>query len=297
MTRGIGAVNAAAFVRTCRPLQRSGVAALASFADGGHRFSQSTAAADAENDDADVTAAQKLLRSAISDRATVRFFSDKPVPDATLAEVLRLTQRAPSGFNMQPYACVVVRDQAEREKFADAMLATNGRKVKEAPVVVVFAADLEPSRRVPHIQKMMYDNGANAAEINNLPHFVRLFSSEGQLAGGIRSLISTAVSPLQAIPANVPTIAWSYKQTVFAATTFLYAAQASGLATCPMEGFDEARVKNALDIPDRYSVPVVICCGYPKPGTECTNVTPRLAPTEIFFDGKFGRSTEKLFEE
>lgn len=43
---------------------------------------------------------------------------------------------------MQPYACVVVRDQADREKLADSMLATNGRKVKEAPVVVVFAADL-----------------------------------------------------------------------------------------------------------------------------------------------------------
>lgn len=155
----------------------------------------------------------------------------------------------------------------------------------------------EPSRRVPHIQKMMYDNGATAADINNLPHFLRLFSGEGHLAEGVRSLISTVVSPLQAVPTSVPTIAWSYKQTVFAAATFLYAAQASGLVTCPMEGFDEVRLKNALDIPDRYSVPVVICCGYPKPGTQRTDATPRLSPTEIFFDGKFGRSTEKLFEE
>lgn len=59
-----------------------------------------------------------------------------------LVSVCRYYQRAPSGFNMQPYACVVVREQADREKLADAMLATNGRKVKEAPVVVVFAADL-----------------------------------------------------------------------------------------------------------------------------------------------------------
>ena len=43
---------------------------------------------------------------------------------------------------MQPYACILVRDPKDREKLAEAMLATNGRKVKEAPVVAVFAADL-----------------------------------------------------------------------------------------------------------------------------------------------------------
>lgn len=150
---------------------------------------------------------------------------------------------------------------------------------------------------MPHIQKLMYDNGSSTAEVNNLPHYLRLFSGEGQLASGVRALISATVSPLKAVPSNVPTIAWSYKQTVFAATTFLYAAQASGLATCPMEGFDELRLKSALDIPDRYSVPVVICCGYPQPGTQRTDTTPRLAPTEIFFDGKFGNSIEKLFEK
>lgn len=150
---------------------------------------------------------------------------------------------------------------------------------------------------MPHIQKMMHESGESTAAVQNLPHHLRLFSGEGHLAGGIRSLIATAVSPLMAVPANVPTIAWSYKQTAFAAATFVYAAQASGLSTCPMEGFDEARLKVALDIPDRYSIPVVVCCGYPQPEKQRTDTTtPRLAPTEIFFDGKFGRSTEKLFE-
>jgi nitroreductase len=58
-----------------------------------------------------------------------------------------MMQRAPSAMNTQPYACVVVRDQADREKLAEAMLETNGRKVKEAPVTVVFAADLRTYAR------------------------------------------------------------------------------------------------------------------------------------------------------
>jgi hypothetical protein len=42
---------------------------------------------------------------------------------------------------MQPYVCVVVREQGDRDRLAEAMLHANGQKVKESPVVVVFAAD------------------------------------------------------------------------------------------------------------------------------------------------------------
>lgn len=42
---------------------------------------------------------------------------------------------------MQPYAVVVVRDQTQRQKLAEKMLAANVDKVKTAPVVAVFAAD------------------------------------------------------------------------------------------------------------------------------------------------------------
>uniref|UniRef100_K3WSQ3 Nitroreductase domain-containing protein n=1 Tax=Globisporangium ultimum (strain ATCC 200006 / CBS 805.95 / DAOM BR144) TaxID=431595 RepID=K3WSQ3_GLOUD len=192
-------------------------------------------------------------------------------------------QRAPSAMNTQPYACVVVRDQADREKLAEAMLETNGRKVKEAPVTVVFAADLQPSRRVPLIQEM-YGDRATAEHVEHLKHALSRFSGEGHT-------VDSNSSP------DVSVYAWSYKQTIFAATTFLYAAQASGLSTCTMEGFDEARLKSVLGIPDRYSVPVAISCGYPKPGTERKGATPRLAPTQVFFDGMFGESAEKLFEE
>ncbi|KAE9016274.1 hypothetical protein PR001_g1304 [Phytophthora rubi] len=42
--------------------------------------------------------------------------------------------------------------------------------------------------------------------------------------------------------------------TTFAAATFLYAAQAHDLATCPMDGLDLAKVKEVLDISDLYSL-------------------------------------------
>lgn len=50
-------------------------------------------------------------------------------------------QRAPSSLNMQSYVCVVVREQEDRDRLAEAMLHSNAQKVKDAPVVVVIAAD------------------------------------------------------------------------------------------------------------------------------------------------------------
>ncbi|DAZ93595.1 TPA: hypothetical protein N0F65_011779 [Lagenidium giganteum] len=245
----------------------------------------------------------QTLRHVLAKRTSARGWASKPVPEHVLGDVLRLTLRAPSGFNMQPYACILVRTPEDRERIAVSMLAGNAARVKQAPVVAVFAADLEPSKRVPHIQQMMYKNDFPADAINNLPLYVRMFAGEGHLATGVRSVVSTLMSPLRAVPSSTPTIAWSYKQTAIAATTFMFAAQAHGLVTRPMEGFDELRLRYALDIPERYSIPMVVCCGYPEhqetadtASTSSAKPTPRLEPSDLFFDGRFGSPSDAFFK-
>ncbi|POM57961.1 Nitroreductase family [Phytophthora palmivora] len=227
----------------------------------------------------------EYLGAAIRERYACKAFLSDPVPDQTLREILKLTQvlttlqvdRAPSGFNTQSWVCIVLRTPEDRAALANAMMDANGRKVNEAPVVVVFAADCEPSKNVPRMQQLNRDNGAPDAFVNGIPPLVELFSGEHD--------------------PKVSTEAWAYKQTTFAAATFLYAAQVHGLATCPMEGMDQANVKKVLNILDRYSVPVVVALGHANPAAKPTKPSVRFPPNEVFFDGKFGQSIEKLFEE
>ncbi|KAG6615080.1 putative nitroreductase family [Phytophthora cinnamomi] len=70
-----------------------------------------------------------------------------------------------------------------------------------------------------------------------------------------------------------------------------------GLATCPIEGLSQAKVKQVLDIPDRYSIPVVVAFGYANPDAKPAKPSVRFPSSEVFFDGKFGQSLEKFFEE
>ena len=67
----------------------------------------------------------------------------------------------------------------------------------------------------------------------------------------------------------------------------MYAAEAHDVNTCPMEGFDDTRVRRALDIPDRYSVPVVIAAGY---AASIDDATPRLPYDQVFFKERFGQT-------
>lgn len=172
------------------------------------------------------------------------------------------------------------------------MLGSNAQKVREAPFVIVFAADLEPSKRVPHLQQLEREAGLSEDSIAQLPMRIRMFANQGALAGALKCAISTAFTPVMPVPSYVPTMAWSYKQTVFAASTFLYAAQSHGIDTCPMEGFDISRVKYCLDIPDRYSVPVIIAAGYGTDKSKYPASSPRLPLSELFFKGKFGGKFE-----
>ena len=93
---------------------------------------------------------------------------------------------------------------------------------------------------------------------------------------GAKSLTLATVSAVTG--RSIPTVnspeGWSFKQTMVAATTYMYAATAFGIATAPMEGIDTRKYKSVLNIPDRFEIPVVIATGYP--GASDRKVTPRL---------------------
>ncbi|TMW69313.1 hypothetical protein Poli38472_001469 [Pythium oligandrum] len=213
------------------------------------------------------------LRQVIEERVSVVEFAKTPIPDTVLADLLRLTQRAPTSFNTQPYRAVILRTAEDRTRLSEAMLASNVAKVKGAPLVVAFVADLEPSKEIPRNQQLMRDAGIPEAYINVLPTFLKGFSGEGTPAG----------------------LAWSYKQTTFAAATFIFAARALGLVTRPIEGFDQEKLKTALGLTERYSVPVVVSVGYPK-GDLPAKSSLRFNPAEVFFEGTLGSLMSGLFE-
>ena len=208
-------------------------------------------------------------------RSGGRLDASRPVDLETVRSLVSLTARAPSGFNMQPYTVVLVDDARVRGRVAEGMLGVgNVERTLGAPLVAVFAADLDAQSSVAEVQEMEARAGQRSAGyLRSLPVGAAAFSSsqQGGCAGSAASAVgAAALSSLSALsgmplpPLGTPGMAWAYKQTAMAAMVYMLAATSLGLATHPMEGLDPARVAQAVGLSSsRWSVPLVITTGYP----------------------------------
>ena len=77
---------------------------------------------------------QPLTQVLLERRATSHFEPDE-VPQEYLDAILKLAAQASSGYNLQPWRFIVVRDAANRKRLQAA--AYGQPKIAEAPVVVI----------------------------------------------------------------------------------------------------------------------------------------------------------------
>jgi nitroreductase len=203
-------------------------------------------------------------------RRSCRHFQSTPLPEGLLEKLLDCARWAPSGYNLQPTHFIAVDDAALKQSLYLACLEQ--RQILDAPVTIVFAGDQHPMES--HFEstlKMDREAGAiNDAYESLLRKFVPLAFGRGPLGlGRIAKALGAPLlrlfSPTPSIPA-VESRFWASKQVMLAAMNFMLAAHAAGLATVPMEGFDEGRIKKLLKLPSHVVVPVIIPVGYAQPG-------------------------------
>ena len=194
--------------------------------------------------------AEKTLSQAIEDRRATPSFLPDPVSETDLKKILQAGLSAPSGYNLQPWRFVVVRDPNQRARLR--IGAMKQSKVEEAPVVIVACADLSGWRTgdVEEIIRLAREHGCGdearyASMRKNIASF--LGSTPGN-AGGL--------APDSAV--------WANRQTMIAFTTMMWMAEVLGYDTAPMEGFYEDQVKATLGIPDHARVVALLAIGRRK---------------------------------
>jgi nitroreductase len=204
------------------------------------------------------------LSELVRTRRATDNFSSEPVPDSDLQEILRAGLEAPSSYNLQPWRFVVVRDLNQRKKLQIAAL--DQQKVEEAPVVIVacgdtrgWSEDLEEVVRIGKAQGVGDDAWAERKRKN-------------------------VTSDLGSHP-NMSM--WVAKQTMIAATTMMWMAEALGYDTGPMEGFDEEHVKAVLNIPAHVRVLFLLAIGHLR--GEDGKYPGRLSPARTLFSETYGQ--------
>jgi len=185
------------------------------------------------------------LQEAIEQRRAARSFRPDPIPQDTLTEILRLGVRSPSGFNLQPWRFVLVREPQNKEKLR--ACAFNQPQVTEAPVVLICCGD----RRVnssEYIEETIALGKETGAVNDKYAEFMR---------GSIPQLFENH-------PCFESIEAWTNRHTMLAVAHIMIVAKSFGVDSCPMEGFVAAQVKEAFNIPAEVDVCCLLPLGYAK---------------------------------
>jgi nitroreductase len=195
-------------------------------------------------------AGEKPLSQVIAERRATQSFEHVPIHAADLERIIRAGLEAPSGYNLQPWRFIAVRDGEQKKKLREA--AFGQPKVEEASVIIVACGDPQG-----------WKNG-------DLEEMLKLAAEHGyggpQDHEGARQSVTNFLGGAPGSAGGVaPTFdLWVNRQVMIAWTTMMWMAEALGYDTAPMEGYDEEKVKALLHIPARVRMVALLAIGRRK---------------------------------
>ena len=208
-------------------------------------------------------------------RRAVRRFNGQPVPDAALLAICGQAQLAPSSRNSQPYRFLCVRSPALKAAITPLCNDQAAARTAAALVVVVAGGALAMETLNAWSSHLAGDCGLDPrsiahhrAELKRSRMFLRVGAwPVWSLLVDLFALLHPAASLLPVGRMGVQH--WTARSALYAAQTFLLAASAYGLDTCPMEGFDAPKVAKALRLPRDLAIPLLIAVGHAAADARC----------------------------
>ena len=213
-------------------------------------------------------------------RRAVKVFEPAEIPQEVREQILDAARHAPSSFNAQPYQFYWVETAAR--KTAVAKLCLGQSPAQTASALVVAVADIGSLTATSHSQSQWmrsrtefneakirdYERTAKIGRILFMPGPFGIFGAAKWVLFWLLNLWKVMGMP----PVfRRDLFNWATKSTSLACENLMIAAQALGMNTCPMEGFDGRRLSKYLGLSARYHEIVMViamgkkACSYVEP--------------------------------
>jgi nitroreductase / dihydropteridine reductase len=172
--------------------------------------------------------------------ATKSFDSSKKVSSENLAKILEAIRLAPTSFGLQTFHIVHVANSELRDQLK--ALAWNQPQITEASDLLVFCARNDVKQRIED-----YFNLVTGGDEN------------------IKTAMSSYKEMMTGFEANLPEeykTPWATRQAYIVLGFAMAACAELEIDSCPMEGFDPAGFKTALNLPENIVPVVCLPIGY-----------------------------------
>ncbi|MEP7456441.1 NADPH-dependent oxidoreductase [Phyllobacterium sp. SB3] len=197
----------------------------------------------------DALAATDVIEALLSHRS-VRFYLPQPVPSTTLELAIAAAQSASSSSNLQAWSVVAVEDTARKARIN--AVAGNQNQVEQAPLLLVWLADLSRARRIA--------------------------TARSEPSSGLDYLESFLLAVIDA------TLAAQNAVTAFESLGL-------GTCYIGAIRNDPATVAKELNLPDEVFPVFGLTVGYPDPAIK-TDIKPRLLQSNVLHSEHYERDAE-----
>jgi nitroreductase len=184
----------------------------------------------------------KLLKERIS---TNLFDKTRTLSKDEIKELVSYATEAPSSYNIQHWRFVAVTKPEDKLRLK--AVAYNQQKIEDAAVTFIVLGDLRGYEKLDKILSRSVESGFIEQKVADF----WVDSATSAYSNNERFARDEAI-----------------RSGSLAAMTLMIAAQAKGLVSGPMIGFDPEGVKREFGISDRYLPVILVTVGYPAPGNK-----------------------------
>lgn len=214
------------------------------------------------------------LLDILSHRRSVRDYLPTPIDGAVVRKCLELATLAPTSSNMQLYQAYHIIDKSMLAQLSVACLSQGAACSAQQMVVFVVRPDLcnRRAKAVFAFEKQNIKTYSPAEKVvartqkaKQYYHWLMpMLYSQNVPVSLARYVLTKGVQrfrPMWGNASNADMRVVLHKSCGLVAQTFMLAMSEQGLDTCPMEGFDEGRIKKLLKLPKSSEINMVVSCG------------------------------------
>ena len=202
------------------------------------------------------------FKKVVNSRRSVRVYTDEKIPDAIVEECLDLALLAPTSSNLQSWEFHWVKDPAKLKLLQEACLGQPAATTSQTLIVAVARTNTWKQIRAMHLDLIKGQDVPKSFR-NYYEKLVPFVYNPGPLGlfGWVKKIAASVVGLWRVMPREPFTKTelktWAIKTTALACENLMLAFRAAGYDTCPMEGYDSARVSKLLNLP-RGATPVMV---------------------------------------
>jgi nitroreductase len=227
--------------------------------------------------DSELTPTFKVFQQIVESRRSARAFLPNPIPASVLEACFDAAIRAPSSHNLETWKFIEVQDPKIRASLN--YFCLNQTQVLQAPTLVIVVAQPDQWRQGCNQVLKRLEQDAESSDIDDnyrawIPrllkkyrYYVPLLFDEGplRLVAPVKALLFWFIGIFKPMYrghfGKAEREIWAIKTAALACENFMLALTAAGYDSCPIEGFDEIRVKKLLSLPHTARVVMVIAAG------------------------------------